>query len=90
MKTKLVATIAVCVGVLFAVPAIGQGGKSGKNKQDREPVEFIEMYNRRHLATDPKLDTVLKEVEVFDSKGNAFSTAKLRGKYSVLVFGCLT
>lgn len=38
----------------------------------------------------PTAGTVLPVVKAFDDQGNEFSTASLRGGYSVLVFGCLT
>jgi cytochrome oxidase Cu insertion factor (SCO1/SenC/PrrC family) len=38
----------------------------------------------------PELGTMLPVVKAFDDQGNEFSTASLRGSYTVLVFGCLT
>ncbi|MFK8111061.1 MAG: hypothetical protein AB8B91_02605 [Rubripirellula sp.] len=38
----------------------------------------------------PMAGTMLPEVTVYDEAGNEFSTSTLRGKYSVVVFGCLT
>jgi cytochrome oxidase Cu insertion factor (SCO1/SenC/PrrC family) len=32
----------------------------------------------------------MPEVTVFDADGKPFETASLKGKYSVVVFGCLT
>ncbi|QDT13843.1 hypothetical protein K239x_58630 [Planctomycetes bacterium K23_9] len=37
-----------------------------------------------------KPGSTLPTVKVFDEAGDAFSTASLRGSYSVVVFGCLT
>ena len=34
--------------------------------------------------------SLMPEVTVFDSEGKPFETASLKGKYSVIVFGCLT
>jgi|TARA_B100000700_G_scaffold35885_1_gene34996 cytochrome oxidase Cu insertion factor (SCO1/SenC/PrrC family) len=36
------------------------------------------------------LGSQLPEVSVFDEQGKPFSTRQLSGKYTVLVFGCLT
>ena len=38
----------------------------------------------------PAVGTPLPDVKAFDAAGDEFSTASLRGHYSVLVFGCLT
>lgn len=38
----------------------------------------------------PQVGTTLPSVTVFDERGEPFSTDRLRGHYSVLVFGCLT
>lgn len=41
-------------------------------------------------ANLPEVGEQLPEVNVFDDKGEQFSTKSLRGKHTVLVFGCLT
>ncbi len=38
----------------------------------------------------PAAGTMLPNVDAFDEQGEKFSTASLRGSYTVLVFGCLT
>ena len=38
----------------------------------------------------PQPGTILPMVKVVDEQGRDFSTASLRGSYTVLVFGCLT
>lgn len=37
-----------------------------------------------------RVGTMLPAVTVFDEQGKPFSTARLRGSYTVVVFGCLT
>ncbi len=37
-----------------------------------------------------KVGTPMPKVTVFDAEGKPFETASLEGKYSVIVFGCLT
>jgi len=38
----------------------------------------------------PQPGTILPGVKAVDEQGRDFSTASLRGSYTVLVFGCLT
>ena len=38
----------------------------------------------------PQPGTILPTVRAVDEQGRDFSTATLRGSYTVLVFGCLT
>lgn len=38
----------------------------------------------------PAPGTMLPKITAFDEQGEEFSTASLRGSYTVLVFGCLT
>lgn len=38
----------------------------------------------------PSVGSTIPNVDLFDEQGKPFSTASLRGHYSVLVFGCLT
>lgn len=38
----------------------------------------------------PQSGTFMPKVDVYDDAGQVFSTAKLKGSYTVLVFGCLT
>ncbi len=49
---------------------------------------------RQPNATFPQVTNLqgqeLPEVSVFTADGKPFSTAELRGRYTVLVFGCLT
>ena len=66
--------------IVFALPMAAQ------NKRP----EFMEMYNTRHLKENPLIGETLEEVDIFDAKGKKFSTERFRGKYTVLVFGCLT
>ena len=37
-----------------------------------------------------KVGSPMPEVTVFNEEGKPFETASLKGKYSVVVFGCLT
>lgn len=64
----------VVVGALLTVPP-------AEAQSDRQLPDWTEM---------PKVGSQLPRVEAFDEHGQPFSTASLRGRYSVLVFGCLT
>ena len=52
--------------------------------------EFVDKYNKKFLKKDPKIGAELKEVSVFDEQGKPLKLSNTRGKYSVLIFGCLT
>ena len=55
-----------------------------------QKVEFVEGMNRRFLGKDPKIGSVVEEVTAFTSEGEEFKLGSTRGKYTVLIFGCLT
>jgi cytochrome oxidase Cu insertion factor (SCO1/SenC/PrrC family) len=38
----------------------------------------------------PEVGSAVDDVEIFDEAGKPFSTGGLKGRYTVLVFGCLT
>lgn len=42
------------------------------------------------IASKPAVGDELPEVTVYTPDGEPFKTAELRGRYTVLVFGCLT
>jgi|SaaInlStandDraft_1057018.scaffolds.fasta_scaffold518957_1 cytochrome oxidase Cu insertion factor (SCO1/SenC/PrrC family) len=46
--------------------------------------------SRRGSSQVPQPGTNLPTVRAVDEQGRDFSTASLRGSYTVLVFGCLT
>jgi len=52
--------------------------------------EFVDKYNKKFLKRDPKIGTEVKEVSVFDEQGKTMQLGSTRGKYTVLIFGCLT
>jgi len=45
---------------------------------------------RQFDANELQAGDIFPSVEIFDESGNPFNTATLRGKYTVLVNGCLT
>ena len=88
----LVVIPALVVGsmLLPAVIAQEQSGDGTRAPGNQQPQEFAERYNLRHLDQPPLLNERVPEVEIFDAEGNPFATGKFRGRYTVLVFGCLT
>jgi len=54
------------------------------------PVEFADMFNEQFLSRKPLLGTEIVDLTAFDEMGNEFDFNKLRGKYTVVNFGCLT
>ncbi len=52
--------------------------------------EFTETYNQRFLGKNPKIGTTIDGLMAFDEDGNEFDFDDLRGKYTVINFGCLT
>ena len=45
---------------------------------------------KRFNRSSPAVGSSLPEVSAYDAGGNSFKLTKLKGNYSVLVFGCLT
>ena len=72
--------ICAALALSFTVPMMAQ-----KKRQ-----EFMDAYNARHLKENPRIGETLEDVDVFDAAGKKFSTENFKGKYTVLVFGCLT
>ena len=79
MRTTPVASL-MALAFTAVLPSIGTS----------QQVEFVEAYNKRHAGTKPVVGDTLDEVKLFDAEGNPFSTRDMRGKHTVLVFGCLT
>ena len=63
-------------------PPNGNARNFGPFSRNTEPVRL----NRAGL----KIGSPLPDISIFDADGNAFEMSSLRGKHTVLVFGCLT
>ncbi len=74
MRCKFAACLALA-GVLVASTALGQGRRFGR------PGGF---------DGGPAVGEELPDVTALDENGKEISLRSLRGKYTVLVFGCLT
>ena len=61
-----------------------------KKTQEKKVVEFAEQYDARFAKRDPKLGTVVDDVLAYDENGDEFELSQTKGKYTVIVFGCLT
>ena len=75
----------VVLSLVLAPYSLGQSVRErgiGPNRSNGDPV--------RLTAAGIDVGTRLPEVSIFDEEGRPFETKTLRGKYSVLVFGCLT
>ena len=55
-----------------------------------QTVEFVDKYNKKFLKKEPKIGDTVKEVSVFDDQGKQMKLSSAQGKYTVLIFGCLT
>lgn len=58
--------------------------------QENEVVEFTEGYERMFAPRKPKVGDVVEGISAYDEDGEAFDLGQLRGKPTVIVFGCLT
>ena len=52
--------------------------------------EFVDSSNRRYLNRDPKIGSLVPDIQAWDATGNEFQLGSTRGKYTVIIFGCLT
>ena len=55
-----------------------------------QTAEFVDKYNKKFLKKEPKIGDTVKEVSVFDALGKPMKLSSAQGKYTVLIFGCLT
>jgi hypothetical protein len=56
----------------------------------RKPKEFADIYNERFAPKKPVVGDTIENLIAFDEDGNELDFADLRGKYTVINFGCLT
>jgi len=59
-------------------------------EKPEKPTEFADIYNQRFLKQQPLVGDQIKDIVAFDAQGKEFNFKDLRGKYTVLNFGCLT
>ena len=89
MKLMRVFPIAVLTILLLLPPALAQrpdrkaAGEKGRN-------QLAQTMQSRFDRSSPAIDTELPDISGFRADGTAIALKSLRGKYTVLVFGCLT
>ena len=59
-------------------------------EQPRDRNETRRQLRDRFEATGLKAGSAFPEVAIFDADGKPFNTRSLKGKYTVIVNGCLT
>jgi hypothetical protein len=55
-----------------------------------KPQEFADRFNERFAGQKPLVGDVVEDLIAFDENGKELDFAELRGKYTVINFGCLT
>ena len=73
---SILALFCLCCGTAFGQP-----------QSDKE---WTAKYDARFLKQDPQVGTTIPDVAAFDGNGKPFQLSSTRGKYTVIVFGCLT
>lgn len=68
----------------LAAPANAQAPDNERGQAARQALED------RFQAFPLKIGDAFPEIDVFDSEGRKFNTRSLKGKYTVIVNGCLT
>jgi hypothetical protein len=56
----------------------------------RKPKEFADQFNERFAGRKPVVGDTIDNLVAFDEDGAELDFADLRGKYTVINFGCLT
>lgn len=81
-------------GMAAAVLLLGEattGQEQGEGtKPEESPVEFAEKYDLRYSKKKPLVGDSIGKLVAFDEFGNKLDFETLKGKYTVLNFGCLT
>lgn len=53
--------------------------------------EFVDQFNKRFNTKPPRVGQQMFDgLKAFDGKGKPFNFESLKGKHTVIVFGCLT
>ena len=93
MICRLIGFTLSCLVLLSSgnLTAQDKAENTAKNdKQESEVVEFAESFDRRYAKRKPLVGDSLSELVAFDELGNKLNFESLKGKYTVLNFGCLT
>ena len=82
------AGLGICAALLTGLVHAQQDGRIAADIS--EGIDLGASGARRFEANELRVGDQFPELEIFDETGNSFNTATLRGKYTVLVNGCLT
>lgn len=63
---------------------------AAQDPKTQPPTEWTERYDRMFLERAPLLNEEAPDVAAYQQNGEPFQLSSTRGKYTVLVFGCLT
>ena len=64
--------------------------KKPERPRRNKPPEWTERFDKRFVQQTPMLNDYAPNARGFDEEGNKFKLSSTDGKYTVLVFGCLT
>jgi len=89
-KIRIFAVVAMGVFTLLTTGLLSAQTESGIAAEIVEGLDLGASGAKRFDANDLHTGDLFPAMEIFDESGNPFHTATLRGKYTVLVNGCLT
>ena len=56
----------------------------------RQVEEFVDRYEKMFANRPPVVGQALPDAAAFDESGDPFELSQTRGKFTVIIFGCLT
>ena len=71
---------------LIATPLLGQNPRAGNRDNPRAKGDADAKFNR----DKPTLGDMIPDVTAYDENGKELKLRDLKGKHTVIVFGCLT
>ena len=70
--------------------AIAMSPLGPQEPEQSQVIEFADRFERRFAVADPQINTMVEEFTAYDEDGEPFEMGQVRGKPTVMVFGCLT
>ncbi|MCP5118430.1 MAG: hypothetical protein GY953_47065, partial [bacterium] len=74
----------------WVVISSGAAWSAEVEKKEEKPLTAAQKMEKRFNEFPLKVGDPFPEVDIYDADGNAFNTKSLKGKYTVIVNGCLT
>jgi cytochrome oxidase Cu insertion factor (SCO1/SenC/PrrC family) len=71
-------------------PAFAQDRTTGTSKSEADSLNLAGQLAIEFEGAAPSVGEALPDVTIFDAQGQPFNLNRLKGDYSVVVFGCLT